>query len=169
MGQFKVHVFDKANANLFCKSTMIRGGVESNMFQNHYQQFFENSVSNQRNVQFMFIFKRLLWAWNWAHLNTLFHFLISYFLGVSFEPSRALENPTFQRKFVKLKYPSSFISNWNTLYEGCKGRTNLEMGKQTLSCDNSVGWANSWATKNKATEKMLSLISGRTHSLFTEL
>ena len=50
-----------------------------------------------------------------------------------------------------------------------KGRTNLEMGKQTLSSDNFVGWAKSWANKNNATEKMLSLIIGITHSLFTEL
>ena len=49
-----------------------------------------------------------------------------------------------------------------------KGLTNLEMGKQTLRYDNSVGWAKGWANKNKTTEKMLSLIIGRTHSLFTE-
>ena len=28
------------------------------------------------------------------------------------------------------------------------------MGKQTLSSDDFVGWAKSWASKNKATEKI---------------
>ena len=50
-----------------------------------------------------------------------------------------------------------------------KGCTNLEMGKQTLSSDDFVGWAKSWAIKNKSTEKMLSLKIGRTRSLFTKL
>ena len=91
-------------------------------------------------------------------------FNVSDMLITSFHFNRPCTHPTNKAPNGKISDFGETLVDWLT-----KGRTNLEMGKQTLSSDNCVGWAKSWANKNKATEKMLSLIIGRTHSLFPEL
>ena len=80
------------------------GSAELNQacFETIFQQFFENSVSNQRNVQFMFIFERLMWVWNLALLNTRFFWMLSVFFSLSlFRAPKSPWEPNIPKEICK--------------------------------------------------------------------